>query len=873
MPSGGFSNRIRARSRRGARLEPRHGWSLGVKTSRAPDGAGSPDPEETPDERSARVADEERRRGRASDAMDRKDRADLGIGADDDVPGMPLVRRRRGGMEPRTAHHGDPVEDRRASYSPSTSVWAQDPRAEHLREEARDTEWDRRMGFEGEAAVRSLRSAVVDGAQALVSLRWGPLTDRSIPNAAEVEYQQSKPRLDDDGSRPRLVEVGKLRAEHRDVVPPLGPSLAHVGCDPALVALAAGRYARADLEPPVFNPVTDRVRDGLTEIQAAEAGIVLPDDEHSQNVQAAAIGILERALSDLDQRHLELCGRDPRASLAAERAWAAERRELLDRVADRSDRPEDGRALVAAMEEHHEAQAPQRDAARYLARVHLAAGRDPVDDRASDERLSEILAHQPSLVAGIRELDPDSPLVVVPPGVDADGQYEHLLSRVLDDARSEALARGVGPFVPSPGALAVSVASACASRHEEGERDPFLPAGRVRTAPQDALAGAAGRLAAFVDGCRHLTDGAAPGAALPSRFPVRVRLEPQAGRVVARVDLAKGVEPEDVAAEAHIIARSVFPALAERSSSPLPEDARGRAVAQEVFATRVSARVSGLPVDDVYLDEPDRFGPDHTAGVSLVGEVRRASSESARALVLAVDRYEAATDRFAAVVSALEAEGVVVRRSDAVPHDPAFVPTVALEGDAAVVDLGSSVPLDRPDQLSVPELVDSQAKAYVVLGRASALTSRGGDRASDFRELHADGPSTSDARFTDSSGAPSAAALREQVVADFFATDQLDQAWGDASQPLRRVDRGPDGGPRLEVPAAQRSAWPAELDDLVAADGKHVRADGNRVSSWLDRVVKRRSEDNAPQPAAAPAPASAARAAADRVPDRAPARQ
>ena len=174
MPSGGFSNRIRARSRRGARLEPRHGWSLGVKTSRAPDGAGSPDPEETPDERSARVADEERRRGRASDAMDRKDRADLGIGADDDVPGMPLVRRRRGGMEPRTAHHGDPVEDRRASYSPSTSVWAQDPRAEHLREEARDTEWDRRMGFEGEAAVRSLRSAVVDGAQALVSLRWGP---------------------------------------------------------------------------------------------------------------------------------------------------------------------------------------------------------------------------------------------------------------------------------------------------------------------------------------------------------------------------------------------------------------------------------------------------------------------------------------------------------------------------------------------------------------------------------------------------------------------------------------------------------------------------------------------------------------------------
>ena len=867
MASGGFSDRIRARPRRGARLEPPRGWSLGVKTSRAPDGSGAEDPAETPDERVRRLDADAKRSRRLSDSLDRKDRADLSIGADDQVPGMPLVRRRRGGMEPRTAHHGDPVEDRRSSHSPSTSVWAQDPRAEHLREEARETEWDRRLGFEGDAAVGALRTAVVAGTQALVELRWGPLTDASLPSAAEIEYQSSKPRLDDDGARPHILNTPQLRDGHYEVVPPLLPALRAVGCDPALVKLASGEYNGARYEPPVVNPVGERERGDLSELEAAAAGVTLPTDPHSVYVQSGALSTLERAFRDLDVEHVDLCLRDPLASLEVERTWAQDRAVLIGEVRESALRPEEGRMLVGEMEEYHTVAGADRDQARFVCRVHLAVGRDPVDSPLSGSDATRVYGAAPSLLGAIEEIDPDSPLLVVPAGVDRHLEYEPLLARAIDHARSDALVSGVGSGVPSPADLAVSVASQCASRHEEGVRSPFAGGSRPSVAALDPEEGAADRLAALANACSHLSRSF---AADDLRLPTGVDLEARwaAGHRVYDATISDDCSADIVADAAYVVARSAAPALMVTDDVDLPRELVSRDAVTEVFALRMAARVSGLPLDDEYLAARGQQSPEHSVAVDLGSHVVAAESDSRRELADAADRYQQANERLGAVVSALEADGVVVRRDPDAEYDPSFEPVVSRQPDGtAVVDLGSAVPLEKPDSLPQPVLMAFHAEAYVVLGRATAVSSRGSDeRKEAFAELHADRDSTAGLHAYGPDGSVDPVALREQLVADLFATDQMSKAWAGEGSPLRTVQRGPDGGVKLKVPDSERIRWPDQLDRLIVDQGADIRPDGNRLRSWVDRAVDPASVPSAPPPAAAPAVSSRAATAPD--PDR-----
>ena len=391
-------------------------------------------------------------------------------------------------------------------------------------------------------ASRHSATAVVAGTQALVELRWGSLTDSALPSAAEVEYQNSKPRLDDDGSRPHLLNTPQLRDGHYEVVPPLLPSLRAVGCDPGLVKVAAGEYDGARYEPPVLNPVGERQRGSLTELQAAAKGITLPVDEHSVHVQGAALDTLGRAFRDLDAEHLDLCLRDPQASLDVERAWAADRGALLGDVRENALRPEEGRMLVEEMDQYHEAAAPDREAARYQCRVHVAAGRDPIDSPFTGDEARAVDDAAPSLLAGVAAVDPDSPLLLVPPGVDAAVQYEPLLARALDTARAEVLGSPLGSGVPSAAALAVSVASRCASRHEDGARSPFSVGSRPSVAAPDAFDGAADRLSSLANGSYHL-DSLYTGSDLRLGSGVSLDSELAAGRLGLRCAFRGGLHP------------------------------------------------------------------------------------------------------------------------------------------------------------------------------------------------------------------------------------------------------------------------------------------------------------------------------------------
>ena len=184
----------------------------------------------------------------------RKDERDSALDADHTPPGMPLVRRFRQGNEPRTAHHGDPVEDVRTAAKKSTSVWVQDNRPEHLKAEAREDEPALRRGFEGDAAVRELSSAVLGGMQRLVTVRWSVLTDRARASDAEVAYQAAKRRQADDGRVPSLTHYSELAKQHREVVPPLAPSLLEVDAESGLLHLGPREYPGGEHEPPILRP-------------------------------------------------------------------------------------------------------------------------------------------------------------------------------------------------------------------------------------------------------------------------------------------------------------------------------------------------------------------------------------------------------------------------------------------------------------------------------------------------------------------------------------------------------------------------------------------------------------------------------------------
>ncbi len=885
------SNPTRARARRGGRLEPKGGWRLGVKTAAPPPGAGAPDPEETPAERQARERADALRARRLSHELARRDAIDLGLDADHTRPGMPLVRRFRGGTEPRTAHHGDPVEDSRTARRPSTSVWAQDPRPEHLREEAREDEPRLRREFEGRAAVAELSGAVVGGMGRLVAVRWTVLTDRSIASAEETAYQASKPRLADDGGVPSPASLSAISAEHREVVPPLPVSLAEVDCDPALLHLAGGEYPGAEHEPPLPS---------------------LPRDEHSRLVQGGALDVIERAQSLLESRHARRCLTDPEGSLEAERAWADGRAGLRARAAADAPRPEESRVLLAAMDEYAErtgrgwaearftghvfravgrdpvgdrlpaetlelargqfpdlhaavsvAQVPpgqiagegggvDAGRARAIARLHAATGRDPVASPLGEDVVERALAAGPRLTGQLRAVDPDSPLVAAPAGLDV-GRHERIVAGALDRALL------VPPASRGPASVAdleLDVAEAAAqalgpdapARGEPGPR-------RVPRPPVRAPGDIDSRFNGFLDACAHL--GApvavaggprAEAAAVllsPQHFDSREVHEDGVSRL--RVSVRPGVEPFDAVPRA---AAAVGCELVGRAGDA--GDDGGRAAG--VFGVRVAARVLDHPLDDGLLGDRS---PAVLAGTRLAGEVAAAARdlgdherERLRQLDRADRRTEAA-ERLDGVVGAFRTRGVEV---DAPAPDACGRPSFSRGADgSAAVRLGHGALAHAHGQAAreIPDhdLARLHAEAYVALGRASgALAGPHTERAPDYEAAYPPGGPPVGA---DLPAAPGGAALREQIVADGFAAAQMEEAWGGERLPLRGVRKAE--GRTLEL----EGGWPEAAREQAASYGQALRASVNRATSQVAITLGR----PAPEPAAPPQPAPAASAA------------
>ena len=910
MARSGFSQRVRSRHRNRGRLEPRLGWRLGVKTSRAPEGAGRPDPEETEEERAERVVTDRMRRARLSDYLAHKDVADLALDADHTPAGQPLVRRFRGGSEPRHAHHEDPVEDRRTNARPSTSVWSQDPRSQHAKDEAAETDWPKRLGFEGHAAIGDLRRSVVDGFRALVQTRWNTLTDQSLPNAAEVEYQGLKPRQSDDGRIPTLLNTAELRRQHREVVPPIDLALAHVRCDPALLHLAAGEYMGAEHEPPIVNPPHPDAG-GVPPIEAEIEGLVLPEDEHSRYVHSGAMQMIERAQERVARVHIDLCLSDPDQALVVEERWASERAELAGRARAGSARPEESRVLLRAMDDYAAGMQPVFDDARFVGQLHrdLGIGRDtavttdvldrardhapdrlaavaevrvsadvvPFDDLAGPRdrdslvaalRLETALGRVPSVedvasmrdapdfVSGLRAVDPDSPLLLQPPGYD--GDYPDLVRSVVDEAALAARR-------PSPAAVFVDLAEAC-QRVTAGARAPVREQAAPPPSDPDLLRRAASdRLTALTEACAvaRVRVGTGPRGGEPMDVTLPSDIVQSRDAVVdGRDRVLCSITDVDAAAEGLQPAfRELATALAHADRRPapeLPDDG-----VRDAFALRVASHVLDRPLDDALLGRPaDQLD----RAQLLVAHLADHDDRFRRAETERLQQREAAIEHFEVVCDAFERQGVVVAaRADAPLTDRTSPSFGVTSGGTAVVRLHS--PLVRDPDGSVPDqtLQRAQAHAYVAFGRAAGSLPRVSDsRAADYRALYVAGASAGQAFRADSVRLPKDellvdAALREQIVADAFATDRMRQGWGDAGRPVRPVDRA-DKARTLDLePSA--GAWPERARQLVADDaqGKELRRSLTKSGTLVNKAVDAYQRSIDPDPPSAPAPAGAAR--------------
>ena len=363
--------------------------------------------------------------------MARRDVSDLRLDEHHVQEGKSAFRTRARGNEPRTPFGGDPAEERRiadrAVRGESPSVWAQDTRAPHYRE-SWDEQQAERLQNEGEAAEQELRKAVRGGLSELVRVRTVVLADRLTPSAAEFERLERRPRLDDDGRRASGRDRAQAVADGLPLAPPLGRSLVHAEVDPALVALAAGEYPGKVLEPP---PKPEW----------------LAGPGRAETV-AEASGEIARALDDVENAHLERWRDDPVRAADLERRWERERDALSDGASECA-APEETRLLVEGMREYAAGLAETGRGVCYAARVHTALGRDLDSSALPPEVVDAVLDRYPEVVEGIRAADPDSPLSVVPPGMDQ-AAYGRVLAAALDTARAPvaAAAREGAPLDP-----------------------------------------------------------------------------------------------------------------------------------------------------------------------------------------------------------------------------------------------------------------------------------------------------------------------------------------------------------------------------------------------------------------------------------------
>ena len=866
------------RGRRGGRVEPPGGWRLGTKTSGS--FASGPDEPLTPAEEARQDAADALQAKRRSDRLARQDVSDLRLDRHHVVEGRSPFRTRESGQEARSPFGGDPAEERRnaakARRGESSSVWVQDSRAGYYRE-SWDEEQAERLANEGSAAAAALRQAVRGGLEELVRVRTVVLADRFTASAAELDRLAARPRQEDDGRRANRLDRSAVVDDGLPLVPPLGPALVHVEADPALVALAAGRYSGAVLEPPLRSEWLTR--------------------PGSADVAADAAGVVERALDDVEAAHLRRWRDDPVRATALERRWEADRDRLWDE-ASRASAPEETRLLVEGMREYASGLAEMARGVRYVVRLHTALGRDPEASPLDREALDRALEQYPDLVEGIRAADSDSPLLVVPAG--AGSEYPALLGRALDGVRPLAAA-GSGEGVPVVagsvrGRVAAILMELVEARERRVERDAAdcadrsAAAGRAGLVAEAAVWGGELRLAEadlrFGDLCDALE-------ARGVRFEVRagetgrVR-EDVSGAVVALSDDAFGVEarwldgaparcplPVGSLDERRLAVAAALQGAAavlqSRDSGPvLP------AVAERVGA-RLAARVfdEALPVPSGAQGAAERDASRLAAEVgSEAGELGRLREERSAARAAALDRFEQVLDAMRGVVP------VAVRGRDAGHGGAAAEYRVA--GDPASGALAATVVVDAryvedDGSVSNAELAAGHGEAYVAIGRALGGLD-GERRAEDWSKVYGAVASTAPAgrpavveAFSCAAGPAEhaalgharafAAALREQVRADGFATEQMGRTWprGWRDGTPRPVERA---GGRVEISAGRLAELGvrSRVEQVLERDGKRLGEEiGVSVRSFeklVRRVARGAGAPVAPDnPATPPAPA------------------
>ncbi len=869
------------RGRTGGRQQPRGGWRLGVKTSVPPEPgpAEEPTPEEAARQEAADGLDAKRR----SDRLARQDVSDLGLDEHHVPEGKSAFRARGRGNEPRIPFGGDPAEERRiadrAARGESPSVWAQDTRAPHYRE-SWDEQQAERLQNEGEAAGRELRKAVRGGLSELVRVRTVVLTDRLTPSAAELERLERRPRLDDDGRRANRRDRAQVVADGLPLAPPLGQSLVHAEVDPALVALAAGEYPGAGLEP-ASNP------EWFTGPGHVDTAAGAPDE-------------IRRAFDRVENACLERWRDDPVRAGDLERRWERERDALSER-ASACAAPEETRLLVEGMREYAAGLAETGRGVCYAARLHTALGRDVESSPLSSEALDAALDRYPDLVEGIRAVDPDSPLCLVPPGMDQ-AAYGRVLAVALDAARVPVaaaaregasldsgivrarvlsdVASGVGAQKGgrervADGRSGPSSAELVASVREREQRESLERADRAFRDVSDALA---------TRGV-YLRAGQNPGAVRSMSFGVAVEVSADAFEAV--VERGRDGEWFDgpVPAGSRDVQRAAVADAMQGAAAALwrdhPEVPAG---ASERFGERMAARVFDEPLPVPQAVSPAAEG----AAARLASEVGAEALELARQRAERIEARDHAVERFEKVFDAVAGRvGVQVRDLLADPDGPIGF---TVRRDPASGAVSGEVLVDPrlrtgDRSLTNAELAQRQGEAYVDLGRA--LGAGDAERAGDWSKVYGAlasaaengravtvsvGACAADRRQQAALGEAKAyaAALREQVRADGFATEQMKRAWPRAwrTETPRVVERA-DGAVRIADARIGGLGPPRRVNEVLARDGKRLAADIGRAVGDAEKLVRRAargpalspSADNPPRP---PSPAAGAAEARER---------
>ncbi len=841
---------VQPKGRRGGRNEPRGGWPLGVKTTAPP--VTGPDPEVSAEEAARQGAVDAAEAKRRSDQMARRDESDVALDEHHVQEGKPAFKRRSGGNEPRTPFGGDPAEERRiagrAAGGESPSAWVQDTRAPHYRE-SWDEQQAARLQNEGEAADRELRKAVRGGLSELVRVRTVVLGDRLAPSAAELERLERRPRLDDDGRRANRRDRAQVVDDGLPLVPPLGASLAHAEADPALLALAAGKYPGSVLEPSL-DP---------------EWLKGLGHEDTAGNAQ----GAIERALDDVEAACMDRWRNDPARAEALERRWERERDQLWD-AASQCDAPEETRLLVEGMRVYGAELAEKGRGFCYVERVHTAVGRDREVSPLPGEAVGPAIDAHPDLVASIRVVDPDSPLCVVPAGVSPE-EYGRVLAGALDAARAPvaAAAREAAPLDPPVvrARVLADVAGAFAGPERVPDRAP-----EARSGPSSAELGASVRLReqrellecagqGFRDLSEALADrgvffevGPNPGDVREMSAGVVVEVSAGAfGTVSERgrdAELFEGPVPVGAPPAQRAAVADALRGAAEAHSRQDPRLPDGAA---ERFGERMAARLfeHPVPIPSLVSSEVEQVVS------NMVSQIGAEASALAAARRERIEARDAAVERFEKVFDAVSGRVTVTVRD--LLADPDGSVGFTVRRDPASKQISAEVLVDPrlrhgDRSLTNEKLAERHGEAYVDLGRA--LGEGDPERAGDWSKVYgALASAAGDGRPVTVSVGSCAAnrsqrealagvkalaeALREQVRADGFATEQMKQAWPRKwRHETPRVVEREDGVVRIAQARIGGLGPPKTVAEVLERDGKLLAKDIQRSVKRVDRLVR-----------------------------------